>query len=329
MELAPDIAAFIRRSDEVFPPGYLEQPLARQREMYAELCRVFATSRPTGVSATDESVPAQGRQIPIRVYRPPGELGGQVAQGCLLYMHGGGFVLGDLDSHDGITADIAAGAGVTVIAIDYRLAPEHPFPAAFEDCTAVLNHVVAQAARLRIDPARLAVGGDSAGGNLAAALCLWARAHDGPPLAAQVLIYPGGLSWRHDPMGEQPADDAPLLSHKEIRYFAEAYLGPGGTTEDPHAAPLLARDYRGLPPAFISAAMQDPLCADSQAYAERLNAAGVSVALQVAPGLIHGWLRARRLSREAAEAFAAVCDATARYLKTIPAPTFEADAPRI
>ena len=325
-ELAPDVADFIRRSAAVFPPDSQRYSVAEQRAMYRELCRVFAAPRPSGVTVTDARVPAAGREIPIRVYRPEGQGQGQ-GQGTgagLLYLHGGGYVLGDLDSHDAITAELAANAGVVLVAVDYRLAPEHPFPAAFEDCAAVLDTLVHEAARYGIDPARLGVGGDSAGGNLAAALALRARdlgslrarESGGPAIAAQILIYPG-LGLRHDPSAElgPMAGDSPLLSRDEIHFYDRAYLGPTATTTDPYAAPLLARDYAGLPPAEIFAAARDPLCADARVYARRLGEAGGAAELHVAPGLVHGWLRARHDCAEAAEAFAALCAATERLLR--------------
>jgi acetyl esterase len=309
---APGLAEFIRRSEAVFPPHSERHGLAEQRAMYHELCRVFAAPRPPGVAVSDECVPAEGRDIPIRVYRPEAD---EEAAG-LLFLHGGGYILGDLDSHDSILAELAARAGVTVVSVDYRLAPEHPFPAAFEDGAAALGFVAHEAERFGIDPARLGVGGDSAGGNLAAALALRSRARGGPALAAQILICPD-LGLRHDPEApDAPGAGSPMLSEDEIRYYDRAYLGPDAATRDPYAAPLLTRDYAGLPPALIMAAGQDPLRADAEVYAARLGAAGGQAELKVAPGLVHGWLRARHDCAEANQAFAALCAGIARLLKT-------------
>ncbi len=306
---APDVADFVRRSEAVYPSDSVRYSVAEQRAMYVELCRVFAAPRPPGIAVTDECVPAEDREIPIRIYRPEG----RGTQACLLYLHGGGYIMGDLDSHDSIVAELAARARVTVVAVDYRLAPEHPFPAAFEDCTAALDFVVREAAPLGIDPARLGVGGDSAGGNLSAALSLRARDMGGPALAAQFLIYPD-LGLRHDSGSGPEGGDSPLLSDEECRFYDLAYLDPTATTTDPYAAPLLARDYAGLPPALILAAGHDKLCADAEVYAARLRAAGGQAELQIAPGLVHGWLRARHDCAEAAQAFAALCAGTARLL---------------
>lgn len=301
--------AFIRRAEQAFPPDYRDYPLPRQREMYRALCAEFERPRPAEVTVTDGVVSGETGNVPIRIYRPKGD----APQPCLLYMHGGGFVFGDLDSHDGVSAEIADRAEVTVIAVHYRLAPEHRYPAAFEDSRAVLKHIAAAPERFGVDRARLGVGGDSAGGNLAAALALWARAHGGPTLRAQVLIYPG-LGLGMTDQGRPAGGDAPLLAKDELDYYARAYLGPSGRTTDPYAAPLLAEDFSGLPPAFVQAVEHDPIRPDAEAYAACLEAAGVPVDFEVAAGLVHGCLRARFVSEDAARAFERICAATHRLL---------------
>lgn len=309
MNLDSGMCEFIRRAEAAFPPDYPSLSPTRQRELYRELCRAFDRPRPPGLAVTDRAIVDGDHQVPIRIYRPA-ERG---AQACLIYLHGGGWVLGDLDSHDGVTAELADRTGVTVVAVDYRLAPEHPFPAAFEDCAAVLDAAFADPADFGIDNARLGVGGDSAGGNLAAALCLRQRSLGGPMPRAQVLIYPE-LGLGMTAAGRPQADGAPLLSQDEIGYYARAYLGPSGRTDDPYAAPLLAEDLCGLPPAYLQAAEHDPLRADAEAYATRLAQAGVSAELEIAPGLVHGHLRARFLSEAAGLAFANLCAAAGRLL---------------
>jgi acetyl esterase len=309
MNLDGGMREFIRRAEAAFPPDYPSLSPARQRQLYRELCRAFDRPRPPDLIVTDRAIAADGRDVPIRVYRPrtQGPLAG------LVYLHGGGWVLGDLDSHDGVTAELAAKAGIALIAVDYRLAPEHPFPAAFEDCAAVLDAVLAAPAAFGIDAARLAVGGDSAGGNLAAALCLRARASGNPMPRAQVLVYPElglGMTGATRPR----AGDAPLLSQDEIGYYARAYLGATGRTDDPYAAPLLAEDFSGLPPAYLQAVEYDPLRLDAEAYAARLAEAGVPAQLEVAPGLVHGYMRARFISAAAGRAFDNLCAATRRLL---------------
>ncbi len=309
MNFDDGLRSFIQRCEAAFPPDYMSYPLAGQREMYRALCREFERPRPAGLEVSDHEVPSQAHGVPVRLYRPEGE--GVLP--CLVYMHGGGWIFGDLDSHDGICAELAVRAEVAVLAVDYRLAPEHRFPAAVEDCAAVLDHLAREEVRWRIDPARIGVGGDSAGGNLAAALCLRSRDRGGPRLRAQILIYPGlGLGLTED--GRPSSGDAPLLAEDELGTYARAYLGPSGTTADPYAAPLLAKDFASLPAAYVQAVEYDPLRADAEAYAEKLAAAGVPVELEVAPGLVHGCLRARFISDAAGQAFGNLCRATGRLL---------------
>ncbi len=305
MPLEPEIEPFIAESEAFLPPDYVNAPLAEQRRRYDDLCRAYDFGRPAGVTVEDRRVPGPGGEVPVRIYRPAG---GGIRNGpCagVVFMHGGSWYLGGLASHDSIAAELAEGAGVTLVAVDYRLAPEHPFPAGFDDSYAVLEWVSKEAAALRIDSARLGVAGDSAGGNLAAALCLASRVRGGPPIRAQLLVYP--VLDRHDP-GRPDPDDQPLLSAGEIGFALRGYLGGTGTTDDPFAAPLLAEDFSGLPPAAIVAAQYDPLAADAEAYAARLAEAGVPLDFHLASGIVHGFLRARRTSPASARAFTWLCD---------------------
>jgi acetyl esterase len=206
-----------------------------------------------------------------------------------VYLHGGGWVVGDLDSHAFICAELASALGVLVIAVDYRLAPEHPFPAAFDDCLSVWRAL--RTGPFRLDPARTLVAGDSAGGNLAAALCLALRDAGEPAPCAQVLIYPGLGGDRRLPSRSECVD-APLLSGSDLDCYHGLYLR-GIRRPTAYAMPLLADDFSGLPPAWIAVAQFDPLRDDGVLYAERLNAAGVSATLYYGEGLVHGCLRAR------------------------------------
>ena len=310
MRLADGIAEFVQRCDQAFPRGIEELPLAEQRACYVALCREFAAPRPEGLDVSEETISVSGRQVALRHYRPAGQAVGP----GIVYMHGGGFIFGDLDSHDSVTADLALRSGASVVAVDYSLAPEHPYPAPVEDSYAALCHVAANAERYGIDPARLAVAGDSAGGKLTASLSLLARDKEGPALRAQLLIYPSiGLGTVAG--GSANYQDQPLLSSEEMRYYAQAYLGGDGTTEDPYAAPILAESFAGLPPAYILAVEVDPLVADARIYAERLAHDGVPAELVVAPGLVHGCLRARSVSPPAEAAFDAFCRAAKKMLR--------------
>jgi acetyl esterase len=309
MILEPEIHDFIARCQSFLRPGYLKAPIGEQRRLYGELCRAYDFGRPAGLEVRDFTIPGPAGGIPARLYRRPDP----AVQAGLVYLHGGSFYLGGLDSHDSIAAELAVRAGITVVAVDYRLAPEHRFPAAYDDALAALDWIAENAAALAIDPARLGVGGDSAGGNLAAGLALAAHDRGGPRLKAQLLIYPA-LD-RHDADdGASGEAGAPLLEPEEIRFAIRCYTGADELPDDVRAVPLSAEDFSGLPPAAILAAEVDPLLADAERYAQVLAAAGVPTDLEVAKGVVHGFLRARRISPESARAFAWLCDAARRWL---------------
>ncbi|MBO1537506.1 alpha/beta hydrolase [Pseudomonas sp. OA65] len=278
--LSRQMSAFIDKTLSFTAP---DDSLAGSRQAYSQMCRAFTPPRPPTLVVED----LQLAGVAIRAYHPRSAppLAGWP---CILYLHGGGWVVGDLDSHDFICMELAAELGALVVAVDYRLAPEHPFPAAFEDCLAVWHHLADTP--FAIDPRRRAVAGDSAGGNLAAALCLALRDAGQPLPRAQMLIYPvlGGpadLPSRHE------CSDAPLLSSRDLERYEALYLGRLQSTS--YAAPLLADNLSDLPPALIAVAQWDPLRDDGILYGERLNAAGVDAALYVGTGLIHGCLRGR------------------------------------
>jgi acetyl esterase len=243
---------------------------------------------PPGPSAevTNRTIEGPACSLPIRIYRP--EQGGYT--GALLFLHGGGFVLGDLDSHDALCRQLCVDARCLVVAVDYRLAPEHRFPAALEDAYAATQWVHAQAATLGFDPKRLAIGGDSAGGNLATVVCALAKRRGGPSLAFQLLIYPVTDMRTFDrPSSLANATDK-LLTRADMIWFAAQYVPDDADRDDPRASPLAANDLRGLPPALVITAEHDPLCDEGNLYAEALRAAGNSVELTCYPGMIHGFL---------------------------------------
>lgn len=254
------------------------------RQAYSEMCRAFTPPRPAGLYVVDFELAG----VAVRSYQPPvSPSAGGVP--CIVYLHGGGWVVGDLDSHDFICAELASTLGVLVIAVDYRLAPEHPFPAAFDDCLKVWRAL--RTGPFKLDPARTLVAGDSAGGNLAAALCLALRDAGEPVPCAQVLIYPG-LGGDHRLPSRSECIDAPLLSSSDVDCYHSLYL-QGTRHPNAYAMPLLATDFSRLPPAWIAVAQFDPLRDDGVLYAERLNAAGVTATLYYGEGLVHGCLRAR------------------------------------
>ena len=230
--------------------------------------------------------PAAGSDVPIpvRIYRSRRD--GSPAP-VLVWFHGGGWVIGDLDTADGTCRALCREADATVVSVDYRLAPEHPFPAAVDDCWAATRWVAAHAADLGGDPACLAVGGDSAGGNLAAVVAQVARAAGGPSICFQALVYPVTDATCDRPSMRDNAEGY-LLTTAGMEWFYGHYLG-AHDRRDPRVSPLLADDLSGLPPAYVITAEYDPLRDQGRAYAEALAAAGVPVTLDEVTGTIHGF----------------------------------------
>ncbi len=283
--LAEDMRAFIAKTEAAFPPDAPQMDAAGQRALYDAMCRLFDRPYPPGVTARDQALGG----VPCRVYTPARCRDGVT----VVYFHGGGFVVGGLDSHDAICAELAEAAGVRLIAVDYRLSPEHRHPAAFDDACAVVRAVAG--------PKLLA--GDSAGGNLAAAV----SAHllqDG--IVGQVLVYPGLGGDKSLPSYARHAH-APMLTREDVESYASVRFADGAHgRDDPTAAPLVARRFEHLPPTVVFTAECDPLASDGAEYAARLAEAGVPVALTEEPGLVHGYLRARHMAEGASDSFARI-----------------------
>ena len=262
--------------------------------------------RPRGMVVRDSAIPRpgpHGGEIPIRIYRPEGA---QTPSPCVVYLHGGAFFKGSLDSGDTVAWGVAAQIGVVVVSADYRLAPQHTFPAALEDCYAVTSHLAEQGEALGVQGDRLALWGDSAGGNLAAATCLMARDRGGPRILAQALNYPCLTDELTSDSYRRYAESSGLrTANMDIGWGH--YLGDRRPTDNPLAAPLKAGDLSGLPPAHIHYAEIDPLADDAVRYAERLAAAGNEVVARCARRMIHGFLRARFSGADAAAEFDLPC----------------------
>lgn len=234
-------------------------------------------------------------RIPVRVYRPgPGTLP------VVVYLHGGGWVLGSIDTHDAACRALADTAGCVVVSVGYRRAPEHPFPAAVEDAYAATCWVAEQAGTLDVDPARLTVGGDSAGGNLAIATALLARDRDGPTIAGQLLVYP--ITTTDLDRGVDPDYDGLGLARDELRWHQRAYLRTAADAASPLVSPLEAADLRGLPSTLILTAQCDPVRPQGELYATALRAVGVPVQLVPCPGMPHGFFQLPHVLDRAAEA---------------------------
>ncbi len=295
--LASDLHALIKLAemagDDSFTGGL---PPAEARLQLRKGAAVSAAQPPIPMARVEAlQIPGHGGTLPARFY-VPGGLPEATPAPLVLYFHAGGWVIGDLDTHDGVCRFLAAAAGVTVLSVDYRLAPEHPFPAAVEDAWASFAWVLANVGELGADPARIAVAGDSAGGNLAAVVSLLARAGGGRMPALQLLIYPPT-----DSAGDLPSrqlfSEGFLLTKNDMDTFERNYLPPGTDATDPRVSILLAPDLRGLPPAYVATAGFDPLRDEGEAYALRMREAGVKVALRRHPGLIHGFANLTAVSR--------------------------------
>ncbi len=289
MPSEPGILEFLDACNSFYPPDAVNAPIAQQRVWYDALCAGFDRPLPKGMIFQDEVLFA-----PIRRYRPAR----LTTKTVLLYLHGGGFVVGSLESHHAICAEIAEFAQAELISVDYRLAPEHVWPVQTDDCYGVLKQLIGQGSKI-------VVIGDSAGGNLATGLSIRARDENLPGIIGQVLIYPalGGdlVSGSYREMA-----NAPGLTTADVAYYRAVLKAP---EIEPVAHPLLSTDLSGLPPAYITVAHFDPLRDDGRLYAARLNQWGVTASFRDEPQMVHGWLRARHMSEGARDGFKTLCEA--------------------
>jgi acetyl esterase len=300
MDFAAGISEYVERRNKETPPDQHLLPVAEQRRLYHEMAAGFpAAARPDTVVTDEVVTDPDGRSQRVRMYRPARILG----RGALLYIRGGGFVLGSLATHDTLVSELASNTGIVTFALDFRLAPEHPFPDPLEDCYSGLRGVVAAAARFGIEPAQVVLAGESSGANMAVVLAMMARDRGGPALRGQALISPvlDFTRWR------QGGPDSPLLSGDEMAYFTACYCPDPQQAAHPYVSPLVSGAFHHLPPAYVRGSELDSLLVDSQQYVDRLRECGVPAELVVEPGLPHAAVRARGVSPAAADAWARYC----------------------
>lgn len=316
MSLHPQVAALLERAARSPLPPYYSVPAFVARRLYRDMRGTLSPEAPAVAEARLLLAPGPAGPVPLRGYRPAG-IAPQEILPALMYFHGGGWVIGDLDTHDVLCRQLANGARCAVFSVDYRLAPEAAFPAALEDCIAATRYVAAQAGALAVDPKRLAVGGDSAGGNLAAVVSITARDEGGPALAYQLLVYPA-TDQRYGSDSHQRNGDGYLLTRQAIEYFRAAYLPRRADWEDWRASPLLASSLAQLPPAFVLTAGYDPLRDEGKAYAERLEQEGVATLYREYPDMVHGFLLMGGVLDRANAAVEDCCAALRRAFQAVP-----------
>jgi acetyl esterase len=268
------------------PPDQLPVERARAQFMQSR-AQFLAAPQPVG-AIVDQSIPGPGGPIPVRIYRPQGSTPNAPLP-ALVFMHGGGWVFGNLDSHDTMCRELCNLSACALVSVDYRLAPEHKFPAALDDTLTAIRYLASEGASLGIDGARLAAGGDSAGGNLAAAAAIAFRDRGGPRLALQLLLYPVTDLAMSTP-SYTAFSEGYMLTAERMRFFRDCYLSAPGETDDWRASPLRAGNLSALPPALIITASHDPLVDEGRRYAERLNAAGVPATYTCYEGMVHGFM---------------------------------------
>jgi acetyl esterase len=295
--LDPEAVALLRQLEATSPPPLWTISAAEARQAMAARTAALAQEPEPLAAVEDRHIPGPETALPVRIYTPAGT--GPFP--LLVYFHGGGWVLGNLDTHDALCRALANEAGRVVVSVDYRLAPEHKHPAPLEDAYAATAWVAANAASLHGDPSRLAVGGDSAGGNLAAGVALLARDRRGPALTGQVLIYPV-TDYSFDTPSYRDCAEGYFLTRDEMVWFWGQHLSSQADGSSPYASPLRAADLSGLPAAVVVTAEFDPLRDEGEAYGRRLAEAGVPVVVTRYPGMIHNFLRTARAMRCGREA---------------------------
>jgi acetyl esterase len=284
MPLDPQARALLDQMAATGAPPLSAQSVTEARQAVAAFAQLGGDPEPVS-KIEDRTLPGPDGTIPVRVYTPAG--GGPFP--VLVYFHGGGWVLCDIETHDPVCRSLANGAECIVVSVDYRLAPEHRFPAAADDCYAATQWVINNASVINGDPDRVAVGGDSAGGNLAAVVALMARDLSGPSIVFQLLVYPATDYYVPGTLSLKENADGYFLTRDDMVWFWNHYLNDEAEAANPYACPLRAASLTGLPSALVITAEFDPLRDEGEMYAARLREAGVPAALVRSDGMIHGF----------------------------------------
>ncbi|MDF3213602.1 alpha/beta hydrolase [Mesorhizobium sp. M7A.F.Ca.CA.001.09.2.1] len=288
--------AFIERTNSYYPPDTIDYTIAQQREIYDRMCREFFAGYPEGVAVETSAIATPTHDIPIRIYRSTLQ-----AAVTVLYVHGGGFILGGLDSHDDVCAELCSRTGYEVVSVDYRLAPEHLHPAAFDDAMSAFEWAAAN----RDHP--IVLCGDSAGGNLCAAVSHATRGHSKRPVG-QVLIYPG-LGGNRSKGSYVKHAEAPMLTVRDLEFYKHIRTGGQDRSGDATLGPLADTDFSNLPPTVLITAECDPLSSDGETYRDLIITAGGHATWFEEPGLVHGYLRARHTVGRARTSFTRIVGA--------------------
>ena len=290
--------AFVERTNSFYPADTIDYTIAEQREIYDRMCREFHAGYPDGLTTETTAIEMPTHAIPIRIYRASKP----DPSAMVLYFHGGGFMLGGLDSHDDVCAELCERSGYEVVSVDYRLSPEHLYPACHDDGYAAFEW----AAKAYPDRA-IVLAGDSAGGNIAAAVAGRYRRHAHAPIG-QALIYPG-LGGDHTRGSYIVHGDAPMLSTRDMAFYQKIRTGGADVSKDAGFAPMRDADFSGLPPTVIVTAECDPLSSDGPDYRDRVAAAGGKAVSFEEKGLVHGYLRARHTVERARASFTRIVEA--------------------
>lgn len=302
---ADGVERFVGECNEIMSGDYHKLPVAEQRNLYETLARHFNEGFPENVESTEYEFENDGVRRRFRVYKNKKQ---RQSNAFVFYVRGGGFVLGSLETHHVLIADICDATGLDIVAADFRLAPEARFPAAIDDCQDVLRYVLANSAELGLGVERVLICGDSSGGNMAVAVCMRLRDLGEHIIHAQVLFNPvlDFSRWRNG------GSDAPLLTSGEMEFYTACYA-PGDSVFHEHVSPLRTANFAGLPPAYVMAADLDSLRTDSEDYVLSLLKNGIRAELTVEAGLVHGAVRARNMSAAARKAFERTCGKLAEF----------------